>query len=373
MMDFDRREDAATPLDWASSADDLEELKMDIFPDQTPDEVVGKTAQEVVPESDAEESRSHKRKRTGRPRTSAHRRKKKPPGLPKRPLSAYNIFFQEERLKIQEEEGKAKLGFNDFGKIIGCRWKELSDEERQKYNARAKEDTVRYQNEMDSIKDANKRKKEEPEKEQESRNEKLIPTPPWVNLSLGVANSQLPKDSVSTEMRVPLSFSQGLHHQGHPDPHRIHRNHLPAESHYEIHQGIPIPPGMEIILPDASGRQRKYTVRYTAYSMRRGDVENFMKSFSDGERLPERQYQTAYPGEPMAHTPAQAHPQYPAKQKYERQRQVKYIFTLCFSRGTYSFYFSKVLVMHSFMYLFHILIGSIIHSNRCRNNQLVHN
>lgn len=326
MMEFDRREDEVTPLGWGSSTDDMEELKIDIFPDQTRDEA--KIAQPVLPERDAEESRKHRRKHEGRPRASAHRRKKKPPGLPKRPLSAYNVFFQQERLKIQEEEkGQAKLGFNDFGKVIGSRWKELSDEERQKYNARAKEDTVRYHNEMDAIKDLNKRKKEEPEKEgNTNENPNLLP---WATSSKGskeAANSVLPKDSVSTELTLPSPFPHGLHHQGLPDPQRINwnhpvssyngelfsssRNHLPAASHYESHPGVSIPPGMEITLPDASGRERKYTVRYTVYSMRRGDAENFMKSFSDGGRIPERQYPDSR-REPMMHHQAQA--QYPTQ------------------------------------------------------------
>lgn len=317
MMDFDRREDAATPLDWVSSADDLDELKMDIFPDQTPDEELGNITQEVVPESDVEENRSRKRSLESRPRASAHRRKKKPAGLPKRPLSAYNIFFQEERLKIQEE-GQTKLGFNDFGKIIGFRWKELSDEDRQKYNARAKEDTVRYQNEMDVVKESNKRKKEDPRND-EKNSEKSN------SLPCATSFSEATNAAISLEVPHLPPFSQELH-RGHPDPQRIHWNYPVSSCHGELARssrnneaqpGVSIPPGMEIMLPDASGRERKYTVRYAVYSMRRGEAENFIKCFSDGGRLPERQYQNGYPGpqhEIMTHRQAQAPPQYPPGQ-----------------------------------------------------------
>lgn len=71
---------------------------------------------------------------------------------PARPLSAYNVFFKEERLKwLAESEDKdedknkcAQLGYE-----MGQRWKKLSTAEKMKYNKLAKEDVKRYQKDME--------------------------------------------------------------------------------------------------------------------------------------------------------------------------------------------------------------------------------
>lgn len=112
-------------------------------------------------------------------------RPKKPKNKPKRPLSAYNIFFRDERANIlagipdkdedeeQEEEvedneegldgpkkkasGKkrkrpphGKIGFESLAKIVGQRWKELKPEELAKYKKLADVDMVRYRAEMEA-------------------------------------------------------------------------------------------------------------------------------------------------------------------------------------------------------------------------------
>ena len=86
------------------------------------------------------------------------RRAKKPDDMPRRPLSAYNIFFQNQRrmivdgdhtMPIQLHMPRAprttrcrkrlhrkmhgKIGFVDLAKTIGRKWKKLSDEEKQPY------------------------------------------------------------------------------------------------------------------------------------------------------------------------------------------------------------------------------------------------
>jgi HMG-box domain len=77
---------------------------------------------------------------------------------PKRPLSAYNWFFQMERQKILEEtptrkEGKprrshGKIGFADLARMIAAKWKSLSKEDRVTFDEKAAIDKVRYVQEM---------------------------------------------------------------------------------------------------------------------------------------------------------------------------------------------------------------------------------
>lgn len=82
---------------------------------------------------------------------------------PKRPLSAYNWFFQTERQRILDEtptrkEGKprrshGKIGFADLARMIAAKWKSLSKEERQSYDEKAAIDKQRYQREMEEWKE----------------------------------------------------------------------------------------------------------------------------------------------------------------------------------------------------------------------------
>lgn len=102
--------------------------------------------------------------------------KKKPKDKPKRPLSAYNFFFKEEREKIiqvvlAEDPAKiqtnpeandyldeaaigrlrkegGKVSFEEMGKIIGQRWKNIDPDRLSTYSEMASEDTERYKTEM---------------------------------------------------------------------------------------------------------------------------------------------------------------------------------------------------------------------------------
>jgi len=102
--------------------------------------------------------------------------KKKPKDKPKRPLSAYNFFFKEEREKILKvvlaedpekvendpdsadhineemmtrlkKEG-GKVSFEEMGKLIGQRWKNIDPDRLAKYSEMAAEDTERYKKDM---------------------------------------------------------------------------------------------------------------------------------------------------------------------------------------------------------------------------------
>ena len=85
-------------------------------------------------------------------------RARKPKDMPRRPLSAYNIFFRAERAKMFEvtpgsvsshELPSGKIGFEVLAKTIGKKWRELPLDELAVYKAQADTDMHRYQQEME--------------------------------------------------------------------------------------------------------------------------------------------------------------------------------------------------------------------------------
>lgn len=73
---------------------------------------------------------------------------KKPKGMPKRPLSAYNIFFKAEREKMIRVRSKGAngpgIGFANLAKTIACKWKDLDEESRSPFEALAAQEKEKY-------------------------------------------------------------------------------------------------------------------------------------------------------------------------------------------------------------------------------------
>lgn len=79
-------------------------------------------------------------------KNSRRKRKTKPKGYPKRPLSAYNIFFKEARAKIVEEKGKKP--FQDLVRLVADQWKDVQQDQKQGYEQLASQDLERYKQEV---------------------------------------------------------------------------------------------------------------------------------------------------------------------------------------------------------------------------------
>ncbi|RLV93240.1 Non-histone chromosomal protein 6 [Spathaspora sp. JA1] len=72
-------------------------------------------------------------------------RKKKDPDAPKRSLSAYMFFANENRDIVRAEN--PGISFGQVGKLLGEKWKALSDDEKVPYNNKAETDKKRYEKE----------------------------------------------------------------------------------------------------------------------------------------------------------------------------------------------------------------------------------
>jgi len=122
----------------------------------TPRLAIGGTSPMDVPAKVTEKNGDNPKKR----RKKRKKKWTKPEGKPKRPLSAYNIFFAKERINMlgkdvptaEQEALKKKVHCKTHGKIsfavmartIGAKWKALVPNEKKIYEDRAREEKVRY-------------------------------------------------------------------------------------------------------------------------------------------------------------------------------------------------------------------------------------
>jgi len=72
-------------------------------------------------------------------------RKKKDPNAPKRSLSAYMFFANENRDIVRAEN--PGINFGQVGRLLGEKWKALSTEDKTPYENKAAADKKRYEKE----------------------------------------------------------------------------------------------------------------------------------------------------------------------------------------------------------------------------------
>jgi hypothetical protein len=257
------------------------------------------------------------------------RRKKKPKGMPKRPLSAYNIFFQMERVKVLQagnndgsnQRHGGKISFEDLGKTIGKRWKLINEENRGFYEKLAEEDGVRYRKEMELYNGIKRGKIGTNDPHKSSLNGSLRVISSSETSMLPSFNAQKPSPlTIKGRSPPPLHLSVPYHMQGNhgddamtkpsqPSLSNIHACILnaatfttvkryandsleykvvdaptagpsltinPEESHTS--SSVSLPHGTEVTITDANGQDRRYKVQYSVYSMPRSEAEKYMES-----------------------------------------------------------------------------------------------
>jgi hypothetical protein len=70
----------------------------------------------------------------------------KDPNAPKRPLSTFFLFSQDERPKIKKDN--PSLSVADIAKLIGERWRSIGDDKKRQYEERARTEKERYDREV---------------------------------------------------------------------------------------------------------------------------------------------------------------------------------------------------------------------------------
>ncbi|KAG9329161.1 hypothetical protein JZ751_007388 [Albula glossodonta] len=81
------------------------------------------------------------------------------PHKPKGRMSAYAYFVQTCREEHKKKNPEIPINFSEFSKKCSGRWKMMSDKEKSKFEDMAKQDKVRYEQEMKNYMPGNKGKK----------------------------------------------------------------------------------------------------------------------------------------------------------------------------------------------------------------------
>lgn len=102
--------------------------------------------------STSKASSSKKRTKGGEDDGSKKRKpkKKKDPNAPKRAMTAFMFFSQIERENVKKDI--PGIAFQEIGRVLGERWNKLSGPEKEPYEAKARADKKRYQDELSGYK-----------------------------------------------------------------------------------------------------------------------------------------------------------------------------------------------------------------------------
>lgn len=91
-------------------------------------------------------------------RSSGKGKSKEPSDKPKRPLSAYNLFFRHARAEILKEAAQptykprrshGKIGFAALARSVAEKWKSLEKDEKKIFEGKAVEEKERYERELE--------------------------------------------------------------------------------------------------------------------------------------------------------------------------------------------------------------------------------
>jgi hypothetical protein len=194
---------------------------------------------------------------------------KKPKDAPKRYLSAYNIFFAEERRRIHAEQAQS-IGFSGLGKMIGQRWTMLTDKQREPYHTMAQKDIGRYREEMKTYEDA--------------RRQKI-----YGRFSSSVTIASTISPSLSDDSRCPSpgrvssalpnrQSQQCVHHP--PTPMVYEPQIIMPDQHYNGQYHIA---GGQWQQQQQYGQQPQPQVQYECYRMTRKEAQKYMQQYAGGQ------------------------------------------------------------------------------------------
>lgn len=130
--------------DAGSPTDDSDEEGSDASEDGDEEKPVKEKRKDPVAPKPA--AAKKKKREDGEDDGKKKKRKKKDPNAPKRAMSSFMYFSQAEREVLKKTT--PGLAFKDVGKVIGERWKKLSEEEKEPYENSARLDKARYTKEM---------------------------------------------------------------------------------------------------------------------------------------------------------------------------------------------------------------------------------
>ena len=211
------------------------------------------------------------------------RRRHRPKGKPRRPLCGYNIFFQRHSKEIQPT-----TAFKDLGRIMGERWKALSEEERAVYEKEAEKDVIRFRREMDAYEKRRQERLRTPKSPLGGQtgsfyanpgvvpSANLKPPPGW---SASNAGSLFGHVHPPGPLPSPSSNSMFSVNQG---PQQLPSTvlHVPGQFVGPPPPTMALPQGTEITLPDTTGVARKFRVVYACYRMTENEANDYMARFA---------------------------------------------------------------------------------------------